>query len=293
MEARITGRTRLLGLIGSPVAHSGSPAMYNYAFARLGVDYAYLAFDIPPQGVAEAMAAIRTLNMKGFNITMPHKVAILPYLDGVAPEVELIGAANTVVQQADGRYIGYNTDGKGFVYDLEAHGYSIKGKKLLILGAGGASTSIQAQCALDGAAGLWVFNRKSPTFDRALAMADKIRAAVPGCPVQVCDLADRAALLAAAADCDILINTTSVGMHPHADSCPVADEVLDALRPGTLVSDIIYNPPRTLLLEKAAARGCPTVNGKGMLLWQGVEAFRLYTGITAPVKEVREKYFAE
>ena len=156
--------TRLFGLIGSPVGHSGSPAMYNYSFERTGLDNAYLAFDIPLEKVEEAVAAIRTFKFGGFNITMPCKAEVCKYLDDISPAAKLIGACNTVVIDEEGRLTGHNTDGIGFVRNLKEHGVEVKGKKIVLLGAGGAATAIAAQTALDGAAELAMFNRKDEFF---------------------------------------------------------------------------------------------------------------------------------
>lgn len=290
MGRQITGTTRLLAVIGSPVRHSGSPAMHNYGFELLGLDYAYLAFDIPREQAGEAIRAAKTFHMKGLNVTMPLKQAVMDCLDELTPAVRLIGACNTVVNE-DGRWIGYNTDGVGYVRSLEARGLTVEGKKLVILGAGGAGTAIQVQTALSGAAQVTVFNRPGGSLARAGEIARRVAEQAPGCRLEACDLNDRELLRARIADCDILANATNVGMAPNARACILED--LGMLRAGLVVTDAVYEPRQTVLLREAAVRGCIPVDGRAMLLWQGAEAFRLFTGREMPVEQVREKFFAD
>lgn len=290
MERRISGTTRLLALFGSPVGHSGSPAMYNYSFEKLCLDYAYLAFDVTVDTVEKAVQAARTLNMRGFNITMPCKTEALKYMDELSPAARLIGAVNTVVQE-DGKLYGHNTDGRGFVLNLSQHGVEVKGKKMTILGGGGAATAIFVQAALDGAKEISVFNVKDSFFAGIEATAAKLFKEAPGCAVKVCDLADEALLKAEIADSSLLVNATRVGMKPMDGESPVRD--CSVFRKDLVVCDVVYNPKETKLMRDAAAAGCEKViGGTGMLLWQGVEAFKLYTGKDMPVKEVQELYFS-
>ena len=289
MESRITGHTRLFGLIGSPVGHSGSPAMYNYSFERTGLDNAYLAFDIPLEKVEEAVAAIRTFKFGGFNITMPCKAEVCKYLDDISPAAKLIGACNTVVIDEEGRLTGHNTDGIGFVRNLKEHGVEVKGKKIVLLGAGGAATAIAAQTALDGAAELAMFNRKDEFFEKGEAIVERLQEAVAECKTSITDLSDDEALRKAVAECDILVNATKVGMKP-LDGQTLVDAKL--LHKNLVIADTIYNPRKTLLIEQAEAAGCKAVGGIGMLLWQGVAAFKLFTGKDMPAQEVLEKFFS-
>ena len=164
MERRINGETVLLGLMGSPVGHSGSPAMYNYSFQKLGINAAYLAFDIKKEEVKQAIDAMRAFKMRGMNITMPDKRAVVSFMDELSPAAEIIGACNTIVNNA-GKLTGYITDGEGFVRNLKEHDIDIKDKKIVILGAGGAGTAIQVQCALDGAAQVVMFNRPGQNYE--------------------------------------------------------------------------------------------------------------------------------
>lgn len=291
MEKRISGHTRLFCLIGSPVGHSGSPAMYNYSFAKLGLDNAYLAFDIPLDKMAEGLAAIRTFNVGGFNITMPCKREVLNYVDEITPAAKLIGASNTVVVTDEGKLVAHNTDGIGFVRNLQQHGIEVKGKKIVLLGAGGAATAIAVQTALDGAADLKIFNIKDSFYANAEDIAAKLKDAVATCTVSVHDMADTEALKNAIAEADILVNATKMGMKPLDDDSLVKPEYL---RTDLVVADTVYNPRETMLIKEAKKAGCKAaIGGIGMLLWQGVEAFRLFTGKEMPWKEVEAEFFAE
>lgn len=289
MERRISGHTGLLALIGSPVGHSGSPAMYNYSFEKLGLDYAYVAFDIKIEEVAEAIAAMKTFKMRGFNVTMPCKIEAAKYMDALSPAAQIIGAVNTIVNE-DGVLTGHITDGEGFVNNLRDHGVDVKGKKITIIGGGGAATAIQVQCAIDGARELSIFKRNDASLARTLEIVEKIRANVPDCVVNVFDTADVAKMTAEILDSDILVNGTIVGMKPMDDESPVKD--LKALYKDLVVCDIVYNPIETKLLREAKEAGCKCVGGKGMLLWQGVSAFKLFTGMDMPVEEVKALYFS-
>ncbi len=289
MESRISGTTGLLALIGSPVGHSGSPAMYNYSFDRLGLDYAYVAFDIKEDEVAQALDAMRLFKMRGCNVTMPDKVKAATLVDELSPAATLCGAVNTIVNE-DGKLIGHMTDGEGFVNNLRDHGIEIKGKKITVAGGGGAATAIQVQCALDGAREITIFNKKDAFFERTLATADKIMKAVPDCNVHVYDIDDVAKMTEEILSSDIFANATIVGMKPLDDQSVVKD--LSAFHEGLVVCDAVYNPMETKLLREAKEAGCTCVGGKGMLLWQGVSAFKLYTGQDMPVDEVKEKFFS-
>lgn len=285
----INGHTRMLCLIGSPVGHSGSPAMYNYSFEKCGLDYAYLAFDVKEDETKKAIDALRLLNVRGFNITMPCKTKALACCDELSKEAELIGAVNTVVNE-DGKLIGYNTDGRGWVRSLKEAGVDIHGKKMTIAGSGGAATSIEITSALEGLRELTIFARKSSaSFANAKHTVEKIRSAVEECKVNLYDIADREVFAREIADSDIFTNATSVGMKPHEDQTLIDD--LAMFHPGLVVSDVVYNPRKTKLLEDAEKAGCKIVPGIGMLLWQGAEAFKLYTGKEMPAHEVEEKYF--
>ena len=290
MENRINGHTKLFCLIGSPVGHSGSPAMYNYSFDKLNMDNAYLAFDVPLEKTAEAVEALKLLHVGGFNITMPCKTAVSQCVDALSPAAEMIGACNTVTVDAEGKLTGHNTDGIGFVRNLAKHGVDVKGKKLVVLGAGGAATALTIQSALDGAAQIRIFNRKGFKFyENGQRTVAKISAKIPGCQVSIEDLLDSEALAQAVNECDILVNATKVGMAP-LDKETLIDAKL--FRPGLVVADTVYNPKETRMILEAKAAGCTVVGGIGMLLQQGVEAFRLFTGEQMPEEEVQQKFFS-
>lgn len=289
MERRISGHTGLLALIGSPVGHSGSPAMYNYSFEKLGLDYAYVAFDIKVEEVKDAIAAMKTFKMRGCNVTMPCKTEAVAYMDELSPAARIIGAVNTIVND-NGKLTGYITDGEGFVNNLKDHGIDVRDKKITVAGGGGAATAIQVQCALDGAKEITIFNIKDEFFKRSLETAEKIQKEVTGCVVNVYDIADTAKMTEEIGSSDIFANATIVGMKPMEQESVIKD--LSAFRPGLVVADAVYNPVETRLLREAKEAGCTCINGKGMLLWQGVAAFKLYTGKDMPVEEVKELFFS-
>lgn len=292
MEERITGHTKLYALIGSPVGHSGSPAMQNYSFQRLGIDAAYLAFDIPLDKTKDALDSLRTLRAGGFNVTMPCKTAVAQLVDRLSPAAELVGACNTVVVEEDGTMTGHITDGVGFVRNLKEHGVEITGKKIVLLGTGGAATAIAVQAALDGVDQIAIFNQKDEFYANGEKTVEKIRNAVPNIgEVYIEDLGNKELLKKVIAESDILINATRAGMSPLDDVLPVP---AGYLHKDLAVADVVYNPRETLLIKKAKEAGCrAAVGGIGMLLWQGAEAFRLFTGKEMPAYEVMEKFFNE
>lgn len=291
MERRINGHTRLYALIGSPVGHSGSPAMYNYSFEKLGIDAAYLAFDIPLEKTKDAIDAFRTLNVGGFNITMPNKTAAAQLVDRLSPAAELVGACNTVVVEEDGTMTGHITDGIGFVRNLKEHGVGIEGKKIVLLGTGGAATAIAVQAALDKASEIAIFNRKDEFFANGEKTVEKIKKAVPSMKkIYIEDIDDEKKLGEAIAGSDLLINATCAGMSPLENVLPVPEELLHK---DLAVADVVYNPRETLLIKKAKEAGCKAaVGGIGMLLWQGAAAFELFTGKEMPAQEVMELFFS-
>ncbi len=290
MERRINGHTRLYALIGSPVGHSGSPAMYNYSFQKLGIDCAYLAFDVPLEKTADAVQALRTLHAGGFNVTMPCKTAVAGLVDRLSPAAELVGACNTVVVEEDGSLTGHITDGIGFVRNLREHGVEVKGSRIVLIGTGGAATAIAVQAALDHAAEIAIFNRKDEFFANGEKTVEKIRRAVPEVKVTISDLEDEDVLAEVTGRSDILINATRAGMSPMENTMPVPESIL---RPELAVADVVYNPRETLLIRKAKEKGCrAAVGGIGMLLWQGAAAFELFTGQEMPAQEVMENFFS-
>ena len=290
MERRINGHTRLYALIGSPVGHSGSPAMYNYSFEKLGIDAAYLAFDTPLEKTEETVNALRTLNVGGFNITMPNKTAVAQLVDRLSPAAEMVGACNTVVVEKDGTMTGHITDGTGFIRNLKEHGVEIKGTKAVLLGTGGAATAIAVQAALDGVKELAIFNKKDEFYANGEKTVEKIKKAVPSIgKVYIEDLDNTELLGKVLSESDILINATRAGMSPLQDVIPVPAEFLHK---DLAVADVVYIPRETLLVQKAKETGCrAAIGGIGMLLWQGAAAFELFTGKEMPAQEVMEKFF--
>lgn len=279
----IDGHTRLLGLIGTPVGHSKSPAMYNYCFEKFGLNCAYLAFDVDMDHVADAVAALRTFNVMGCNVTMPLKNAVIPYLDVVSEASKAIGSVNTIVNK-DGKLYGYVTDGMGYTGELRRGGVEIAGKKITLLGAGGAASAIAIEAALEGAAEIRVFNKHDSFWERALSNLETIGKAAPACKITLNDLDDADALRASIDSSDILTNATRVGMAPMDDASLITDTSM--FRPGLIVTDVVYNPEETKLLREAKAAGCTTFDGLGMLVGQGAASFKLYTGLEMPIDEV-------
>ncbi len=287
--AGITGHTRLGGLIGCPTSHSVSPMMHNDSFRALGLDMVYLCFDVLPEQLGTVIPAFREMQVYGFNITMPDKEAVIPYLDELSPEASLIGAVNTV-RFSDGKLIGHNTDGTGFMQAAREQGADVKGREMILLGAGGAASAIAVQAALDGASALHLVCRRSRSWDHAKELVDKISAST-ACRADLTDLADTAAIRKLTERSFLLVNATSVGMEPNTADSPLTDPSL--FHPELIVSDIIYHPRRTRLLQIAEQAGCRTFNGMYMLLWQGAAAFRLWTGRDMPVELIRGRYFSD
>ena len=289
MAERITGHTELIGLMAYPIRHSSSPAMQNEAFAKLGYDYAYLAFEVGADEIEDAVKAIRTLKMRGSNVSMPNKTLVGKYLDELSPAAELCGAVNTIVND-NGKLIGHITDGIGFVRNLKEHGVDVKGKKMVVLGAGGAATALTVQCALDGAASIAIFNPDDPFLERAKGTAEKLAKEVPDCKVSVYCLDDQDKLREEIANADILANGTLAGMKPH-DDITLVDKSM--FHKDLVVADCVYNPAETRMVKEAKEAGVKlAVGGKGMLLWQGAESYKLYTGLEMPTDEY-QKFQAE
>ncbi|AOA03673.1 shikimate dehydrogenase [Carnobacterium maltaromaticum] len=287
MSERITGHTELIGLFATPIRHSISPQMHNESFARLGLDYAYLAFEVGKEELPAAIQSIKTLGMRGANLSMPNKQLACQYMDHLSPAAKMAGAINTIVND-DGVLTGHITDGTGFMSSLEMNGISIIGKQMTILGAGGAATAILIQAVLDGVGKISVFNAKDAFFATA---ADKIASikAETGCDIQLHDLADEDLLRQEIAASAILVNATGVGMKPLEGQSLITDASL--LRSDLVVADVIYTPSETALLKLAKAQGCQTLNGLGMLIGQGAAAFKLWTGKEMPVAEIKELLF--
>lgn len=286
----ITGHTRLTALLGSPVAHSISPLMHNEAFQLLDLDYTYLCFEVNEETLPAAVDGLKACGIRGFNLTMPNKNKIVELLDELSPAARLIGAVNTVVND-DGHLTGYNTDGVGYMQAVKDAGYDITGKTITIMGAGGAATAICAQAALDGVEKIHIFARETSRFwDRTQKLAENINSTLP-CKAVLHENKDTAALAQAISESALLLNATSVGMAPNTEGTIIEDTSL--YHPDLIVSDVIYNPRKTRFLKEAREAGCRTFNGMYMLLYQGAEAFRLWTGKEMPVKEIKANFFAD
>ena len=286
----IDGHTKLTGLLGSPVSHSISPLMHNEAFRLLDLNYVYLCFDVPEASLADTVKGLRCMNIAGFNCTMPDKTKICELIDDLSDAARMIGAVNTVVNE-NGRLVGHNTDGIGYMQAVKDAGYDITGKTITIMGAGGAATAICAQAALDGVEKIHIFARETSRFwDRTQKLAENINSTLP-CKAVLHENKDTAALAQAISESALLLNATSVGMAPNTEGTIIEDTSL--YHPDLIVSDVIYNPRETRFLKEAREAGCRTFNGMYMLLYQGAEAFRLWTGKEMPVKEIKANFFAD
>jgi shikimate dehydrogenase len=275
----ISGKTRCCGLIGDPVKHTMSPAMHNAAFRSLGLDCVYIPFRVRIDDLDRAINGMRALNIKGLNVTIPHKVAVIPLLDELDGLAEKIGAVNTIVNN-DGVLRGYNTDATGFLQALLEGGVEPEGKNVVILGAGGAARAISFILA-EQDANLTIINRLLE-LDWAVELASRI-SRISKTEVKALEL-NRENLATALRQADILVNATSVGMSPNVDETPVT---ADLIKPGLVVFDIVYNPIKTRLIMEAGEAGAKPIGGLEMLLWQGALAFEMWTGHKAPVDLMR------
>ena len=288
MTIPITGHTGFTGLLGTPVKHSISPLMHNESFRQLGLDFVYLCFDVREEQLETAVAGLKAAGIAGFNLTMPCKNRMAQLCDELSPAASLIGAVNTVVH-TDGKLIGHNTDGIGFWRSAEEAGFSVPDKTVTLMGMGGAATAIAVQAALDGVKELNIFARPTSRFwNRAVTLTDSLNQQTSS-QVRLFEQQDTTALNHALDTSDLLVNGTSVGMAPHTDATILPD--VSPLHPELTVADVIYNPRETLLLRQAKEAGCKTFNGMYMLLYQGAEAFRLWTGQEMPVEHIKQMYF--
>ena len=265
----ISGKTKITGLFGYPVEHTLSPSMHNAAFEHLGLDYCYLPFLVHPDFLRQAVDGVRALNMAGVNVTVPHKETVMPFLDSVDEEAAFIGAVNTVVN-SDGRLRGYNTDGKGFMRSLSEGGIEVENRRVLVVGAGGASRAISYYIS-EKAEVLYLHDIAQNRLEKLVSDLQKIRSNVLSCG----RISDPGSF-------DVIINATPLGLK--ADDPLPFD--LEPLSSRHTVCDLIYR--KTRLLEEAERKGCRTVDGLGMLLWQGVLAFELWTSVVPPVELMRK-----
>lgn len=290
MAERIDGHTLLIGLMAYPIRHSMSPTMHNNAFAKLGLNYAYLAFEVGNDKLKDAVQSIKTLDMRGSNISMPNKQKIIPYLDKLDPAAEMCGAVNTVVND-DGVLTGYTTDGVGFVQALKDEGVDVAGKKMVISGAGGAGTPVAVQSALDGASEIKIFNPDDDKYPVAEHNVELISEKTE-CQASVHHSENTADFKRALAECEIYCDATSVGMGKLIDKSLVEDP--SWFHEDMTVIDTVYSPRETKLMKVAQQAGVQHVfNGLGMMLEQGAAAFKLWTGQDMPVDYIRDLLFSE
>lgn len=278
-------RAELTGVFGDPVDDNPTGIMEEAAYREMGLNFRYLTVKVLPADLPAAIQGLRAFHMRGVNLTMPHKIQVLPLLDELTEAADMIGAVNTIINQ-DGRLIGENTDGKGFVRALQKRGVSPAGKVLTILGAGGAARAIAVECALAGAGVIHIINRTQSKGRELVALLnDKT-----GCRA---DYLVWTSGIAIPEDTNILINATSVGLKPHDGEQPDLD--YDSIRSGMWVCDVVFNPVQPRFLQTARAHGAQTINGIGMLVQQGALNFTLWTGAAAPEElmyRILEKEFS-
>lgn len=277
---KITGSTNIVGLIGHPVEHSFSPPMHNAAFDELGLDYTYVAFDVNPNDLKSAIDGAKALNIKGFNVTIPHKIEVMQHLDDLDDVARLIGAVNTI----DFKNLkGYNTDGIGAIRAIEEV-TPVKDKNVVVAGAGGASRAISFYLAKFGADSITILNRNINKAQRLAEDVSKSDLIGDICSDSISEIGSYLK------DADILVDTTPLGMDPHIDDEPIAKA--DAMHENLVVFDAVYNPNETVLLKEAIKAGAKPVYGIKMLLYQGAESFRIWTGRDAPI-DVMQKALNE
>lgn len=281
MSLTITGQTKLVGVMGWPVEHSLSPQMHNAAFAALGLNCCYVPLAVPPERVGQAVDGLRAMGFLGCNVTVPHKQAVQAYLDEISADAQAVGAVNTLVPRPDGSWAGYNSDVPGFIMSLTEEGFQPKGKRALILGAGGAARSV-AYALIQAGAAVTLMNR---TPSRAEALAKDLLALFPAATLQALPLSTHL-LREQAEQAELLVNCTTVGMWPHQEASPWPEEL--PYPPHLTVFDLVYNPLRTRLIAQAEAAGARTISGLKMLVYQGAISFRWWFDVMPPVDVMYE-----
>lgn len=281
---RINPNTQYLGLFGNPVAHSLSPLLHNYILQKMGCNYIYLPFAVPRERLKDAVNAIRSLNFRGVNVTIPHKEAVIPFLDDISPEAAACGAVNVICNE-NGRLQGYNTDGAGFIASLQETEVALQGRALFI-GAGGAARSLAVSLAAQGISQLDFIDIDLPRAQALVSSqvwpADIVTRAYPMSEEKFTELASLS---------NIIINCTPVGMYPDTDKSPVA--TLDMLQPETVVCDIIYNPLNTSFLAMGQTQGLKTINGLSMFVHQAALSLEIWLGIKPPLQPMKEVLLRE
>lgn len=270
--------SEIIALFGQPVAENPTQYMHERAFEHLGLNWRYVTLEVPPASLPDAVRGMRALNFAGGNCTIPHKIAVIPHLDAVTPTAEKIGAVNTIIRQSDGSLLGENTDGKGFIQSVREAGLDLKGVRATILGAGGAARAIAVELAEAGAGALTLVNRDQGRGEALAAhVAERTGVATA---FQLWQTGH-----AIPADTQLLVNATSIALHPNVEDRVPID--YDTIRKDMLVSDVIPNPPDTPFLKLARAQGATTLDGLGMLVFQGAIAFKMWTGYDAPISVMR------
>lgn len=281
---QIDSKTVLTGLFASPSTHSISPIIHNNAFEKLGLNYIYLSFEVDKDNLKDAVKSIKILNMRGVNLSMPNKKAVIQYLDEISETAKLSQSVNTIVND-NGILKGYSTDGKGFLKSLEEEKIFVKNKNIIILGIGGASISIISQAAFEGVENIFVFKRDK-NWEKQKKILDNISDKTD-CKIELYSLENKNILKRKIEESYLLINATNVGMKENISLI----EDKSFFRKDLIVSDIIYSPKKTKLLQIAEKEGCKTVNGIGMLLYQGALSFELWTNKKMPVDYIKKVIF--
>jgi len=277
----VKATTSIYGIFGHPVKHSLSPDMHNSGFNELGLDSVYVAFDIEPENIGEATNSIRTMGIKGINITIPHKQTIIPFLDEVSPDATLTGAVNTVKNE-NGRLSGFNTDVGGFLRAIrEDLDFTPEGKTLFLIGAGGAARAVLSAFCMNGGAVVYISDILK---DKASELADQFKANFENIRFETIEMEDKVILAEKFSEADILVNASPAGM----DGVGSHDIPLASLKKSAVVYDLVYKPQNTKLLTDARELGHKASGGLTMLLYQGAESFEIWTGVTAPVAVMRK-----
>lgn len=283
IDYSINGETKLLGVIGNPIEHSISPVLHNTISRYFGLNLTYVPLKVEASALEYAIKGLRALNFLGFNVTVPYKTDVIKFLDDTSKEAIMMGAVNTI-KNIDGRLFGYNTDAEGFSRSFkDESGSGFAGKTVVMIGAGGAARAMAVRIALEGAKKIYIMNRTVSSAENIAGIINNNIGQVAEClgmdDKKAAELFYRG---------DIIVNTTSVGMHPDVTSSPVGSGFV--FRPGQVVFDAVYNPPVTRFLRGAAENGCKTVNGLGMLFYQGIFAYEIWTGLKLKDELVKEVY---
>lgn len=285
IESSITGKTRILAVIGNPIEHSISPQLHNTISKYLGLDFAYVPFKVDKNRLTEAVNGMRALNVAGFNITIPFKEEVIGLLDKVSEDALLMGAVNTV-KISDGFLCGYNTDAEAFAKSFkEETGSGFKGKTAIIAGAGGTARALACKIVMEGAKRIYLINR---TESKAVNICNLINTNFGKSNLAESFSTESPDAINAFKAADIIVNTTSAGMSPNINERPL--EGYPEFSSNQAVYDVIYNPGKTRFLEDASKCGCKIANGLGMLFYQGIYAYEIWMGIKLPEDMLKELY---